>query len=155
MESNYSCELLNPKNVFSIINNTLIIPLKNNGKSDWPKNESKLICDKTKSPFFFNESILPPLKKDESKDIKLEMIIPSGLPWRTYQIYMNFNVKGKNYGNEIMAHMNRVRESEFRNDFYENNEYKEEDIMEYYKKDDSREPEMLKKVMNYLRSDYK
>ena len=67
---------------------------------------------------------------------------------------MNFNFKGENYGNEIMAHVNRVRESEFRNDFYEKHEYKEEDIMEYYKKDDSREPEMLEKVMNYLRSDY-
>ena len=152
MESEYSCELLNPKNVFSISNNIVIIPLKNNGESDWPENESKLVCDKTKSTFFFNDTILPPLKRGESKDIKLEMIIPSGLAWRTYQVYMNFNVKGKNYGNEIMAYMNRV--SQFRNEFYKKNEYKEEDIMEYYRKDDCRDYEDHQRVWDYLRSDY-
>ena len=154
MESNYSCELLNPKNVFSISNNIVMIPLKNNGVSDWPEKESKLVCDKTKSAFFFNDTILPPLKSGESKEIKLEMNVPNGLAWRTYQIYMKFNVKGENYRNEIIAHMNRVRVSEFRNDFYKKREYKEEDIMEYYKKDDSRDPDMLDKVINYLRSDY-
>ena len=152
MESEYSCELLNPKNVFSISNNIVIIPLKNNGESDWPENESKLVCDKTKSTFFFNDTILPPLKRGESKDIKLEMIIPSGLAWRTYQVYMNFNAKGKNYGNEIMAHMNRV--SQFRNEFYKKNEYKEEDIIEYYRKDDCRDYEDHQRVWDYLRSDY-
>ena len=131
-----------------------MIPLKNNGVSDWPEKESKLVCDKTKSAFFFNDTILTPLKSGESNDIKLEMNIPNGLPWRTYQIYMKLNVKGENYGNEIIAYMNRVRVSEFRNDFYKKREYKEEDIMEYYKKDDSRDPDMLDKVINYLRSDY-
>ena len=155
MESKYSCELLNPKNVFSISNGTVIIPLKNNGESDWPENESKLVCDKTKSTFHFNDTVLPPLKSGESKDIKLEMIIPSGLAWRTYQIYMNFNVKGKNYGNEIMAHMNRV--SGFRNDFYKKNsenEYREEDILDYYRKDDCRDYDAHQRVYDYFRSDY-
>ena len=80
------------------------------------------------------------------------MIIPSGLAWRTYQVYMNFNAKGKNYGNEIMAHMNRV--SQFRNEFYKKNEYKEEDIIEYYRKDDCRDYEDHQRVWDYLRSDY-
>ena len=153
MESEYSCELLNPKNVFSISNNFVIIPLKNNGESDWPENEAKLVCHKTKSSFKFNDTILPPLKSGESKDIKLEMIIPSGLAWRTYQVYMNFNVKGENYGNEIMAYMNRV--SEFRNDFYKKHgEYREEDIMEYYRNDDCHGSDMCEWIRDYLRSDY-
>ena len=153
MEIEYSCELLNPKNVFSISNNTVIIPLKNNGESDWPENESKLVCNKAKSTFFFYDTKLPPLKRGESKDIKLEMIIPNNLPWRTYQIYMNFNVRGDNYGNEIMAHMNRV--SEFRNDFYKKQgENKEENIMEHYRKDDCRDFETHKNVWDYLPSDY-
>ena len=70
---------------------------------------------------------MPPLKSGESKDIKLEMIIPSGLAWRTYQVYMNFNVKGENIGNEIMTYMNRV--SEFRMIFIKNMENIEKKIL--------------------------
>ena len=81
------------------------------------------------------------------------MIIPSGLAWRTSPVYMNFNVKGENYGNEIMAYMNRV--SEFRNDFYKKHgEYREENIIEYYRNDVCHGSDMCEWVRDYLLSDY-
>ena len=95
------------------------------------------------------------------------MIIPNGLEWKTYKIYINFNVKGQNYGNEIMVYMNGL--NTFRNYMYTNNnnshkennnyknnnfEFNEQDFLESYRKDDCRDYEDHVAVAEYFRSDY-
>jgi len=167
MEAEYSCELVEPKNVFPINDDNIVyIRFKNNGLLNWPENDTKLICNKKKSPFFFNETKLPPLKIGEDVNIRLDMIIPNGLEWKTYKIYLNFNVKGKNYGDEIMVYMNGLK---FRNNFYTNNnnsykennnyrendyEFDEQEFLESYRKDDCRDYDDHVAVAEYFRSDY-
>ena len=102
----YSYELLNKKEDVYICNTSKIkiitLILKNNSKLSWPEGHTKLICNRNKSLICFDDIILPPLKTEEYKDIKIELHIPYNLPFQTYKIYMNFNVNGKNYGKEIV-----------------------------------------------------
>ena len=98
----YSYELLSKNCGLFIPNNstqeTISILLKNNGNVDWPKNETKLICDIEKSLIVFNDIILPPIKKGHYENIKITLNIPLALPFNTYKIYVNFNVKRENQG---------------------------------------------------------
>ena len=103
----YSYELLNKKEDVYICNTSKIkiisLIFKNNCKLTWPEGQTKLICDKNKSLIDFDDITLPPLKTGQyEENIKIELHIPGDLPFGTYKIYMNFNVNGKNYGEEIV-----------------------------------------------------
>ena len=164
MESEYSCELLNPKNVFKIVNKTLTIPLRNNGVADWPKNESKLVCVKEISAFVFSDAILPPLKSGESANVKLMDVNPNNPSSNKNSLFMNFNVKGTNYGQKInvlckepteIRNNNNINDHIF-NNFHQNRnygkkEFTEEDRIAMVKRDlkDCYDEDLHKELWDY------
>ena len=83
-------------------NEEIGLTMENNSNKDWPENETKLICDTSQSLIGFDEMVLPPIKKGHHEEIKIILNIPGGLEFDTYKVYMNFNVKGKNYGETII-----------------------------------------------------
>ena len=113
-EKGYSYEILSKNLEFFISRSSkfeiISIILENNGDLDWPENETKLICDTEKSLIGFNNIELPPFKKGQHGTIKIELNIPSDLPFEKYSILCNFSVKGKNYGNQIEIIVNIVSE---------------------------------------------
>ena len=114
---NYSYELLNNNLNFYISNNTkyelIQLRLKNNCKLTWPENETKLKCNDKESIIFFDEVILLPLESGIQEFIQLKLKIPKELPMEEdYQVNLNFNVKGKNYGKPIIIHVKIVTEVE-------------------------------------------
>jgi hypothetical protein len=91
-------------------NEEIGLTMENNSKKDWPENETKLICDTSQSLIGFDEIVLPPIKKGHHEEIKIILNIPGGLEFDTYKVYMNFNVKGKNYGETIIINAKIVSE---------------------------------------------
>ena len=116
-KENYSYEIIEKDLNFYIPNNSknelINLTIKNNCELTWPENETKLICNESNSLIFLNECILPPLKRGDEKDIKIELKIPSELPMeKDYKVKINFNVKGKNYGESIILNVRLVTEVE-------------------------------------------
>ena len=134
-EKEYSYEIINEKLEFFISNNSkneiISIILKNNGNLDWPENETILICDTEKSLIGFNNIELPPIKKGHHETIEIELNIPSDLPFEKYKVFCNFNVKGKNYGNQIEIIANIVSELDaFRKCYNIDDLYTDQEILE-------------------------
>ena len=80
------------------------IILENNGKLTWPKNETFLLTDETKSNFKIKEIRLNPLEPGDQEYIYIDI----NLNKCTQGLYENclvFNVKGKNYGNNIIINI--------------------------------------------------
>jgi hypothetical protein len=140
-KENYSYEIIEKKLKFYLTNsskNELIhLTIKNNCELNWPENETKLICNESDSLIFLKDIILPPLKSGNEKDIEIELIIPSELPMEEeYKVEINFNVKGKNYGEPIILNIKLVTEVEaFRKRFDLNEEiFSDQNILEALQK---------------------
>ena len=140
-KENYSYEILENDLTFYISNsskNELInLTIKNNCELTWPENETKLICNENDSLLFLKEFILPPLKSGNQENILIELIIPSELPMdKDFQVKINFNVKGKNYGEPIILNVRLVTEAEaFRKRFnLDESAFSDQDILEALKK---------------------
>jgi hypothetical protein len=140
-KENYSYEIIEKKLKFYLTNsskNELIhLTIKNNCELNWPENETKLICNENDSLIFLKDIILPPLKSGNEKDIEIELIIPSELPMEEeYKVEINFNVKGKNYGEPIILNIKLVTEVEaFRKRFDLNEEiFSDQNILEALQK---------------------
>ena len=70
-------------------------------------------CNDKESIIFFDEVILLPLESGIQEFIQLKLKIPKELPMEEdYQVNLNFNVKGKNYGKPIIIHVKIVTEVE-------------------------------------------
>ena len=138
-ENNYSYELLSKCDDYFIPNNSknedITIILKNNGNIDWPEGKTKLLCDKDDSLITFEDILLPPIKKGHHETIKIELKIPSDLPFEKYKIIINFNVNGKNYGGDIVLIINIVSELDAFKKTYEleENIFSDQDILEAIK----------------------
>ena len=113
-EDKYSYNLITKELDFHISNSStneeIWLTLENDCKLTWPEKETKLICNTEESLIGFNEVILPPIKSGQHEDIKIELNIPSEIPLKEYKVYIDFNVKGKNYGNKII--LNAIIEPE-------------------------------------------
>ena len=113
-EEKYSFKILSKDEEFFISNNSnyekVSIILKNDGNLDWPEFETKLICDTNNSLLGFNDIVLPPLKIGHHDTIYIELNIPSEIPLDSYIVCINFNIKGKNYGEQIKIKVNIVTE---------------------------------------------
>jgi len=136
----YSYELLEDNLNFYISNTTknelIQLRLKNNCKLTWPENETKLICNDKESIIYFNEVILPPLESGIQKSIQIKLKIPEQLPMgEEYKVKINFNVKGKNYGEPIILHVNIITKVEaFKKRFNLDNVFTDQDILEALKR---------------------
>ena len=110
--------------------------LKNNCKLTWPENETKLICNDKESIIFFDEVILPSLESGIQDSIQIKLKIPEDLPMEeNYKVKMNFNVKGKNYGEPIIIHVNIITEVEaFKKKFNLDNVFSGQEILEALKR---------------------
>lgn len=80
---------------------SLNIVIKNNGENDWNSNNIFLLCNKDKSDIIAEDIKLNPLKSQSICTAKIEikylnLIFPS-----IYNVYMNFFVNGKKYGDEL------------------------------------------------------
>ena len=78
----------------------------------WPEDETKIICNKEKSLITFEDTKLTDVRKGHNKDVFIELKIPNKLPFETYKVFMNFNVRGKNYGDEIEINVKVVSQLE-------------------------------------------
>ena len=112
----YSYELLDKENLefyasYSSKYKEIQLKLKNNCELTWPEKETKLICDK-ESLIFFDDIILPSLKTGCNASIPIKLEIPYELPLDTYELEINFNVKGKNYSRPIILNIKIVNEIE-------------------------------------------
>ena len=138
-ENDYSCELLSKDDNIFIPNNSknedITIILKNNGNLDWPEGKTKLICNKDESLIGFEDILLPPIKKGHHKATKIELNIPSELPFNKYKIIINFNVNGKNYGENMVLVINIVSELEAFRKYYDlgDDSFSDQDILDALK----------------------
>ena len=94
----YSYECLNDSNLFSYLYKgtkeaKIQLTLKNNGKSAWPINNTKLIFDES-SDFKANEVILKPQKSQEQALYKIIFKGLSKYPPNEYKSKLHFCVNG-------------------------------------------------------------
>ena len=116
-------------------NEIIQLTIKNNCELTWPENDTKLICDESDSLIFLKELILPPLKIGNEKTISLELIMPSDLPIDDYKVKINFNIKGKNYGEPIILNIKIVTEVEaFKKMFNLDNIFSDQEILDAIQK---------------------
>ena len=93
------------------------------------------MCNKNDSLIFLNEVILPPLKNGKEETILIELEMPGELPMGDYKIIINFNVKGKNYGEPIILNIKIVTEVEaFKKRFNLEDIFSDQDILEALQK---------------------
>ena len=136
---NYSFEILDKDLNFYVSNSSkchlINLTIKNDSELAWPENETKLICDKNDSLIFSKEVILPPLKNGNEETISIELEMPGELPMDDYLVLINFNVKGKNYGEPIILNIKKVTEVEaFRKTFNLENIFSDQEILEAIQK---------------------
>ena len=81
----------------------IIIDLEyeNNGKLAWPENETFLLIDETKSAFIIQKIYLYPLKPGEKYLSYIHFYNLDKFKQGLYINYFVFNVKGKDFGNNI------------------------------------------------------
>ena len=116
-------------------NEIIHLTIQNNCELTWPENETKLICDESDSLIFLKELILPPLKIGNEETISLELIMPSDLPIDDYKVKINFNIKGKNYGEPIILNIKIVTEVEaFKKTFNLDNIFSDQEILDAIQK---------------------
>ena len=98
----------------------------------WPEDETKIICNKEKSLITFEDTKLTEVRKGHNKDVFIELKIPSNLPFETYKVIMKFNVKGKNYGDEIEINVKVVSKLEAFKRFFNLTEdvFSDQDILD-------------------------
>ena len=101
----FSFECTNIKDLSSEIyegkNQTNIkISLKNNGKSAWPEDNTKLVFDKD-SKFIYNDIQLQPQKSEEERSYNIELSELSNVKAGKYDFYLSFLINGNPYGNRL------------------------------------------------------
>ena len=108
-EEKYSYNLITKELDFYVSNTAkneeINLTLENNGDLTWPENETKLICNTDESLIGFNQVTLSSLKNGQQEEITIELNIPSNLPSNENKVYIDFNVKGENYGNKIILNV--------------------------------------------------
>ena len=104
--NNYSYECLTKELNFSVNEGTynakFNIILKNNGKFPWKKDKSFLICDESISDISLEKIKLQPLNPGEEFTNSLYFQNLQVLKPGIYKMYLNFNVDGKKYGENIL-----------------------------------------------------
>ena len=101
----FSFECTNIKDLYSEIyegkNQTIIkITLKNNGKSTWPEDNTKLVFDK-ESKFIYNDIQLQPQESEEERSYNIELSELSNFKAGKYDFYLSFLINGNPYGNRL------------------------------------------------------
>ena len=104
---NYSYQCLTKPLSFSAYKGTkkerFNLVLKNNGELSWPKNNSFLIKDNFSSNNIIVDKIyLEPLNPNEKCNVSVFFKNTENLLPGKYNIYLNFNVNNKNYGEKIL-----------------------------------------------------
>ena len=102
----YSYECLNDSNLFSYLYKgtkeaKIQLTLKNNGKSAWPINNTKLIFDES-SDFKANEVILKPQKSQEQAQYEIIFKGLSKYPPNEYKSKLHFCVNGITLGENLV-----------------------------------------------------
>ncbi len=102
----YSYECLNDSNLFSYLYKgtkeaKIQLTLKNNGKSAWPINNTKLLFDES-SDFKANEVILKPQKSQEQALYKIIFKGLSKYPPNEYKSKLHFCVNGITLGENLV-----------------------------------------------------
>ena len=92
---------LNIKGIQGIEELSIQINIKNNGNNDWPQENTFLICDKKKSDIYAEDVQLFPLKSKMASTVNIIICYIKDIPPGKYNVFINFNVNGKNYGREI------------------------------------------------------
>ena len=80
---------------------TIELEYENNGKLIWPENETFLLIDKTKSAFIIEKIDLYPLRPGEKYLSCIHFHNLDEFKPGLYKNYFVFNVKGKDFGNNI------------------------------------------------------
>jgi hypothetical protein len=101
----FSFECTNIKDLYSEIyegkNQTIIkITLKNNGKSTWPEDNTKLVFDKD-SKFIYNDIQLQPQKSEEERSYNIVLSELRDVKEGKYDFYLLFLINGNPYGNRL------------------------------------------------------
>jgi len=76
--------------------------IENNGKLAWPENETFLLIDENKSAFKIKKIYLFPLQPQEQCFVDFEFKDLDKYKPGLYKNYLVFNVKGKDYGDNII-----------------------------------------------------
>ena len=79
----------------------LKIILNNNGNENWPKGKTKLIFDES-SPIKGDDINLEPQNIGEEKSYIVKLKNMGKMKMGEYKCFLNFNVEGKNYGEQII-----------------------------------------------------
>ena len=92
---------LNIKGIQGVEELSIQINIKNNGYNNWPKENTFLICNKKKSDIYAEDIQLFPLKSKMTSTVNIIICYIKNIPPGKYNVFLNFNVDGKNYGKEL------------------------------------------------------
>lgn len=105
----YSFNCLKKNFNFKIKKGTKEIPIEfiieNNGKLTWPENEAFLLIDEKRSVFKIQKLNLHPLRPQEQSLVSFKFDNLDKYETGLYKNYLVFNVKGKNFGNNILINI--------------------------------------------------
>jgi hypothetical protein len=79
--------------------------LENNGKFTWPENGTFLLTNEAKSDFRIQEISLNPLEPGKKVSVSITIINFDKFNLGLKKIYLVLNIKGKNYGNNIIINI--------------------------------------------------
>ena len=161
-QDDFSFECINIKDLSSEIyegkNQTSIkITLKNNGKSTWPEDNTKLVFDKD-SKFIYNDIQLQPQESEEERSYNIELSELSNVKAGKYDFYLSFLINGNPYGNRLTLSIiikskdnDKLIIKQFREKFNLGQEFcQDEIILEQLKKHNYHENSAYVEIVNII-----
>ena len=117
--NNYSFKCLNDNLNFELDKGTFEgiyqLTLQNDGLFPWPKNETILSTDRSRSNIKIQDVILKPLNPDLNYSFDIKFRHMNNLPEGKYYSYLIFNAKGKQFGNSILINVEIKEKNNLKN----------------------------------------
>ena len=103
--NDYSLEIINKNDLNRSItegeeNIKIELIIKNNGTKEWPENAARLVFNDDKN-ITYKPIVLRPQKPEEQQKYKINIEDLNIYPPGKYEAGMNFEINGKQYGDEI------------------------------------------------------